>query len=194
MKAFIASLLLRLVARTWNVKVRGAIPARACIVAFWHGEMLPVWFAFRGARPVALVSQSADGQLLAQLLNDWGYHIVRGSSSKGGSEAMADLTALAANHLVLVTPDGPRGPARKAKPGAVVAAHRAGVPIVVVRATSTRCIRFEKSWDRFLLPLPFAHVTVTIGEHLQIPESATREDIDAFIQHIEHTLNSMVEE
>lgn len=192
MKAILASLLMRIIARTWRVKVCGAIPARACVVAFWHGEMLPVWFAFRGARPVALVSKSADGELLAQLLLDWGYHIVRGSSSTGGKEALESMTELAAHHLVLVTPDGPKGPIHQAKPGAVIAAHRAGVPIIVVRATADSAIRFDRSWDRFMLPLPFSRIRVVIGEHLQIDPKATREEIDSFIAQIETTLNTMV--
>lgn len=192
MKAVIASMLMRLLARSWRVKVRGAIPTGACVVAFWHGEMLPIWFVFRCARPVALVSKSADGELLAQLLTDWGYHTVRGSSSTGGKEALDTMTELAANNLVLVTPDGPKGPAHVAKPGAVVAAHRAHVPIVVVRAAAKRAVYFDRSWDRFMLPLPFTKVEVTIGDHLQIPSSATREDIDAYIAEVQRTLNSMV--
>jgi lysophospholipid acyltransferase (LPLAT)-like uncharacterized protein len=192
MKAVIASMLMRLLARTWRIKVHGTIPTGACVVAFWHGEMLPIWFVFRCARPVALVSKSADGELLAQLLTDWGYHTVRGSSSTGGKEALDAMTELAANHLVLVTPDGPKGPAHIAKPGAVVAAHRAGVPLVMVRATSSRSMRFERSWDRFMLPLPFARVHVVIGAPTQIAPTSTREDIDAYITSVQDTLNTMV--
>ncbi|MBK7033063.1 MAG: hypothetical protein IPH49_07335 [Ignavibacteria bacterium] len=70
MKSRVASVAIRALARTWSMHVEGRFPTGPCIVAFWHGEMLPVWFAFRALRPVALVSPSTDGAILADLLTD----------------------------------------------------------------------------------------------------------------------------
>ena len=93
MKAWLLSIVIRLLARTWTIRVHGRLPTGPSIVAFWHGEMLPVWFAFRALRPVALVSSSKDGSLLSRLLQDWGYGVVLGSSSKGGKEALEQRNA-----------------------------------------------------------------------------------------------------
>ena len=91
MKSILLSILVRMLARTWTIRVHGRLPTGPSIVAFWHGEMLPVWFSFRALRPVALVSSSKDGSLLSRLLQDWGYTVVLGSSSKGGKEALDQL-------------------------------------------------------------------------------------------------------
>ncbi|MBC8124232.1 MAG: lysophospholipid acyltransferase family protein [Candidatus Kapabacteria bacterium] len=181
MKAAIASLAIRALARTWSVTIQGRFPTGPCIVAFWHSEMLPVWFVFRALRPVALVSPSEDGAILATLLKDWGYDVVVGSSSRGGKEALQILVEQAAHHVVLITPDGPRGPAHIAKPGAVIAAHRAGVPLVLVRMHATRAKIFHRSWDRFQLPLPFTQITLHVSATIDVPSTLSREELDAKI-------------
>lgn len=191
MKALLASLLLRLLARTWDVKIEGRLPTGPSVVAFWHGEMLPVWYAFRALRPVALVSPSSDGALLQRLLRDWGYTVVTGSSSRGGKEALQVIVDQARDHVSLITPDGPRGPAHVAKAGAIVAAHRAGVPLILVRMRATRVKVFARSWDRFQLPLPWSHITLHISTPIDIPEHATREDIGAVIENVTEQLHHL---
>lgn len=191
MKARLASVLLRMLASTWRVHVSGTLPQAPCIVAFWHGEMLPVWYVFRRRGCAGLTSASRDGDLLAQLLDDWGYQVVRGSSSSGGAEALAEMVKHAARRVVLVTPDGPRGPIHVAKPGAVVAAQRAGVPLVPVSVQLGRAKRFTRSWDAFAVPMPFAHLTVVIGEAMHVHADATRDDVDVHIGMLQHTLNAM---
>lgn len=191
MKARLASLLLRVLAATWRLQVSGShLPERG-VVAFWHGEMLPIWMMCRSRRPTALVSASADGALLTQLLADWSYHVIRGSSSQGGSEALAEMTDAATRGLVLVTPDGPRGPRHHVKPGAVVAAHRAGVPVIPVRMQCARKQVFDRSWDLFELPWPFATIRITIGEPLAIAPDADRSEVDAAITRLQERLDQM---
>lgn len=191
MKSALASLLIRVLARTWSVHVEGRFPTGPCIIAFWHGEMLPVWFAFRALRPVALVSPSTDGAILGTLLADWGYTVVKGSSSRGGKEALQIMVEQAASNVVLITPDGPRGPAHVAKPGAVIAAHRAGVPLILVRMRSTRTTIFERSWDRFQLPLPFAQITLHVSAPIEVPSYLTREEIDGVIAEVSDHLHRL---
>lgn len=183
MKQRLASLLLRALATTWRVHVDGVLPTAPCVITFWHGGMLPVWYAFRHRDAVGLTSASADGSMLAALLADWGYTVVRGSSSNGGKQALQMLTQLATDHVVLVTPDGPRGPAQTAKPGAIVAAHRAGVPVVPIRATMSWVHAFTRSWDAFRLPLPFARITIHVGHPIVIPADADRHAIEVAIAH-----------
>ena len=111
MRDRLASMLMRLLALTWRIKVAGTLPPKRCVVAFWHGEMLPIWFTMRCLAPTAMVSASRDGSLLAQLLVDWKYRVVRGSSSQGGREALESITSAANDGVVCVTPDGPKGTA-----------------------------------------------------------------------------------
>lgn len=193
MKAWLLSFVIRMLARTWTLNVHGRLPTGPSIVAFWHGEMLPAWYAFRALRPVALVSSSKDGSLLSRLLQDWGYGVVLGSSSKGGKEALEQLVAEASTRIVLLTPDGPRGPAHQAKPGAVVAAHRAHVPLVLVRMRSSRTSVFARSWDSFALPLPFATVDLFVDSPWTIPSAATREQLDEYIAEMNQRMQSLVQ-
>lgn len=191
MKAWILSIVIRLLARTWTIRVHGRLPTGPSIVAFWHGEMLPVWFAFRALRPIALVSSSKDGSLLSRLLQDWGYGVVLGSSSKGGKEALEQLVHEASSRVVLITPDGPRGPAHQAKPGAVVAAQRAGVPLILVRMKASRSRTFERSWDKFQLPKLFASIDLYVDQHWTIPLDASREFVESSINEMNERMHNL---
>lgn len=189
MKAVIASALIRTLARTWRFSLCGDLPSSPAVVAFWHDEMLPMWAIFarkHGNTPLsALTSLSKDGDILAQLLSDWGYHVVRGSSSKGGKEALDQMVALAAHNLLLITPDGPRGPRHAMKAGALIAAQRADVPLYLCRIV-TRGHRFERSWDKFLLPYPFALVRIVVTK----ADISSSSEISIALQKCEIQLNT----
>lgn len=190
MMRILLPLLLRCLAATWRLRVAGSLPDSPAIVAFWHDEMLPIWKLFSKRDAVGLTSKSRDGGLLAALLWQWKYTVVRGSSSRHGKEALEEVVRYAHNHVVLMTPDGPRGPRHELKPGAVVAAHRAGVPLYLC-TVQARGIRLQKSWDRFLVPLPFAAVDITLSLPITVPADATREDISALIRQCERVLNRL---
>lgn len=191
MKPRLLSFLLRLLASTWRVSIHGTQPTSACVVAFWHDEMLPVWHAFRNGSAVGLTSSSSDGELLARLLLDWNYTVVRGSSSQGGREALNAMVDAASAHVVLVTPDGPRGPRHECKPGAVLAAQRARVPLVLCRVRMQRATVLNKSWDRFRVPHPFSRVRIVFGEPVMIPTSANREQIEKLVNITTKHLNTL---
>ncbi|QDX81787.1 hypothetical protein B9N43_11320 [Denitratisoma sp. DHT3] len=180
--------LFRLLALTWRIRARGPLPPEPAVVAFWHGEMLPVWKHLAARRPHALVSRSRDGGLLTRLLEGWGYTVIRGSSSKGNKEAWTELVTAARRHRVLLTPDGPRGPARVLKAGAVVAAHRAGVPLYLCRVRCRWAIR-GTHWDNFLIPLPGAAIALEFV-HLPVPADADRDTIDRLIDEAQQLLNA----
>lgn len=153
--------------------------SRPASVLFLHGNMFPVWQLFRGGRGVPVISQSADGRLLSQLLErGWGYDtILRGSSSRGGREVLAQMTRMLGDRSVLVTPDGPRGPRGEVKAGGVVAAYRAGVPLLILDVRCRSAIRF-RSWDRMMLPMPFASVYI---RYCTIDTSTTNLNVSALI-------------
>ena len=137
---------------------------RPVIFVFWHGEMLPLMFQHVGQRIVLLVSEHRDGEIIARIGGSFGYEAIRGSTSRGAGRALLGvIRALESGVSVAVTPDGPRGPAHTFAPGALVAAQRAGVPIVPAVAHTARAWRL-RSWDRFLIPKPFAHITVVYGD------------------------------
>ncbi|GAB2181110.1 DUF374 domain-containing protein [Denitratisoma sp. agr-D3] len=176
-----------LLAATWRLRLTGPLPPARAVLAFWHGDMLPVWKHFAAGGDYALVSRSRDGGLLTDLLQRWGFRVIRGSSSKGGKEAWAELLAAAQRGRVLLTPDGPRGPAHKLKAGAVVAAYRAQVPLWLCRVRCGAAIR-GTHWDRFLIPLPFAAIDLEFLP-FPVPAQASREEIDALIAAAEALLN-----
>jgi len=142
------------------------------VVALWHGELFPIT-AVGCAIDVqfaALVSQSKDGEFIARVLESLGHETMRGSSSRGGVKALIQAVRGMANttRVVAFTMDGPRGPRHKAKDGIIFLAKHAGVKIIPLRAYPKNKKVFEKSWDRFVLPLPFTRCPVYFGEPLEV--------------------------
>ncbi len=137
---------------------------RPYVLLCWHEALLPVMWHHRGRGIAAVISQARDGEYLAGFARSLGYRLIRGSSSRGGRRALTEaIRALRAGVPVGLTPDGPRGPARVAKPGAFLAAARAAAILVPVHAVARPATR-AGSWDRFLLPWPAARVRLAYGE------------------------------
>jgi lysophospholipid acyltransferase (LPLAT)-like uncharacterized protein len=145
------------------------------IYVVWHGGLLPALWKHRRESTTVLVSDHRDGSRLASAIEKWGYRTVRGSTTRGGARGLLGIMrVLDAGGNVALTPDGPRGPARRAKPGAVMAAQRTGARIIPVAASASPGWRLG-SWDGFLIPQPFARVriaydapiTVSRGEALE---------------------------
>jgi lysophospholipid acyltransferase (LPLAT)-like uncharacterized protein len=108
-----------------------------------------------------------------------GCKLVRGSSSRGGDRALLGLVrALKDGFTVAVTPDGPRGPYRSFAPGALVAAHRAGAPVVAFGVHASRAW-YLKSWDRFMIPKPFARLTIVFDGPVMVPGETSRDAAEA---------------
>src|SRR5213079_3322521 len=127
----------------------------------------------------ALISASRDGDLLADAIQRFGYDVVRGSSSRLGASAVRQLTeVLAGGRDVLLTPDGPRGPAYELGPGIIFLAQKTGAPIVPINMEYSSCWRV-KSWDRFIIPRPFARVRVIIGQSHRIRSTSTPEEFES---------------
>lgn len=173
---------LRVVASTWRMRSHGIQAlhdARArdkrVIFTLWHGELLPLLWQHRGENVAIVISEHRDGEIVARIAESLGYSTVRGSSSKGGSRALIGLMReIDAGKDGAITPDGPRGPAHVFAPGVAVAAQRTGALIVPIRAAASRSWRL-KSWDRFLIPKPFARVDVHYGELVSVEAASPRE-------------------
>ena len=185
MKARVFSMLLRLLSASWRYRITGEAPRSPAVLAFWHGSMLAVWKHFAHGNAIGITSMSKDGDLLAGLLHDWGFTVIRGSSSRGGAEVLDAMVEHARRSVVLITPDGPRGPAHIAKPGAVIAAQRAQVPLVFCSVSIARCIVFSKSWDRFQVPLPWSTIHLHFHPQRTFAEEATREEMQGAIDDLQ---------
>jgi hypothetical protein len=156
---------------TWRFEIRGgghfaSVATRPFVFALWHHTLLPLlwWHRHRGI--TLLVSAHRDGELVARAAARMGYRLARGSSTRGGATGYRGLLrTLAAGAVVAVTPDGPAGPAGVVKPGVVRVAHRAGAPVLPVTARVDRSWRL-RSWDRLLVPRPFARIVVEYGPPL----------------------------
>ncbi|MFA6571288.1 MAG: DUF374 domain-containing protein [Bacteroidota bacterium] len=185
----IAVALLRFFAITWRYDIKGKVPSKPAIIAFWHGLMLPVWYFFSKEQPYGVVSLSKDGSMLSYLLSKWNFRLIRGSSSSGGREVLDDIIRKSAETLILMTPDGPQGPVHKFKAGAVVASQRSSTPLVLCNPKIKFKIVFGKSWDKFQLPLPFSKIELYFTEINSVAPTATRDEIDLIINDCENRLN-----
>lgn len=118
-----------------------------------------------------LVSRSKDGEFVAQTLHRFGFKTVRGSSSRGGGSAFIKLMdVVRAGQCVAFTPDGPRGPLRSIHPGVLTLATKMGIPVVPLAWAGNRA-KALRSWDRFLVPLPFSRYQVVYGDPLFVTEN-----------------------
>jgi len=164
---------------------------RNYVVAFWHGSMLIGWFMQRNRNFASLVSKSKDGDVLTAILEKWDFHVVRGSSSKGGHEALDMMIHLTEeNYHLALTPDGPTGPIYKMKPGAVITARRSQIPLLLV-GIGMKSKWTLKSWDKFEIPKPFSAVTAIYSQPIMIPAILTKEETSEVIDKCEAELNNL---
>ena len=170
------------------------------IYAVWHGRILMIpWLTARlrrtrGARAVrVLASRSRDGELVARWVSRFGLGVVRGSSSRGGAEALRALAAsVRAGEDVAVVPDGPLGPRERVQAGIVVLAATTGAPIVPL-AFAARPARRLASWDRFLVPLPFARAALVFGAAATVSRELDRETARVRVERALHEVTEMAD-
>jgi lysophospholipid acyltransferase (LPLAT)-like uncharacterized protein len=160
---------------------------RQPILALWHGRILAATLYFRDRGVVAMTSENFDGEWVARLMRRFGYAAARGSTSRGGARALAQLRRdLERNRPVAFTVDGPRGPARVAQPGAAWLAGASGQPVVPFHIEASRYWT-ARSWDRHQVPRPGSDVAIAIGEPIDVPD--TRDDtVESARQAVERAL------
>ena len=149
---------------------------RRYVHVFWHAHLLLMVYGYRGPGLAFLISHSFDGELISRTVERFGYHPVRGSSSRGSVMGMrAIFRAFREGRDVGFTPDGPRGPARVVQPGCVATARQLGIPVVPLALAASRAWRLP-SWDRFVVPKPFSRVLFAYGEPVPIPREMSIEE------------------
>ncbi len=148
------------------------------ILALWHNRLLILPVIAAGQRVAILISQHRDGDLGAGLLAAWGVGVVRGSATRGGVGGLLRLVrTVRQGTSVVIFPDGPRGPRYVAKAGVVQLARLTGVPIVPITYAASR-VRRLGSWDRLVLPMPFARVEVAVGAPIAVPCDADAAELE----------------
>jgi lysophospholipid acyltransferase (LPLAT)-like uncharacterized protein len=164
------------------------------VFVFWHSRILPLAYLHRNEGIVVLVSQHEDGEYIARTIENMGFGTARGSSTRGGVRGLRGLIRAARQgHDLGFTPDGPRGPARKFKTGALVAAQLLGAPIVPLTAGGPGLWRLN-SWDRSVIPKPFASLTLAYAPPRFIPRHSTEEELADHAAALEAELNRITDQ
>jgi lysophospholipid acyltransferase (LPLAT)-like uncharacterized protein len=164
------------------------------LYAVWHGRLLPLTYYHRHLGVGAVISRSADGEYIAQVAKGWGFEPIRGSTSRGGSEALREVVQrVRAGQSIAMTPDGPRGPRQKLQPGVIRAAQLAGVPILPVAAGCSRAW-WPGGWDRLCVPKPFSRVRVRYGEAMVVPRELDPGEFSRLAMELERRMNELTEE
>jgi lysophospholipid acyltransferase (LPLAT)-like uncharacterized protein len=180
---------------TCRVTLRGDAPMREFvahdtgIAAFWHYSFLYFFYYFRNYPAAVMVSASRDGEYIARLAQVMGHVPVRGSSNRGGVKAlrtMIDLLQQGRNSAIVA--DGSQGPARRAQAGCILMASKSGKPIFPMAWATDRALIFN-SWDRTVVPLPFARIALHHGGPLYVPPGLSSVQIEEYRLELEHRLN-----
>lgn len=194
--ASLAALAIRALGATWRVRVVGASPfdaeVRPLLGALWHHGVFCAAHHFRDRRVVVIVSRSRDGDWIEALLTRLGYAASpRGSSSRGGAMALRQqIRSARETGVAALLCDGPRGPAGVAKPGVLLLAASCHAPLWPVAFAAKPAIRFG-SWDRTILPLPFARVACFYGEPLEVPRDADGPAFEALRRELEIRMHEL---
>jgi len=140
------------------------------IFAFWHARLLMMGIGLDGCNGYTLISKHKDGGLIADTLHLQGFRSIRGSSTRGGGRALAQMIRCSRKEKcdLGITPDGPKGPREIVKPGIVLLARKTGVKIFPVMWATKRHWRIATSWDHFYIPKPFTKGVFVFGKPLFI--------------------------
>lgn len=165
-----------------------AIFEKPVIYSFWHRSVFPAAWMWRKCGIAVMVSRSFDGEYIARIIEKFGFVAIRGSSSRGGSEALREMKKeLEKDAAVAFTIDGPRGPKYVAKPGPVLLARASGVPMAAFYVALSDAWVL-KTWDEFMIPKPFSKALVRISSKMYVPAQADEKQIRDFHGLLQQTL------
>lgn len=175
--------LFKLSSKTWKVTLQGQSNLESAkgknggyFMSLWHGKMLVGVGHHSGTKYQILVSPSADGDISENLLESFGYGVIRGSSSRGGARALREmLGALGRGDALVITPDGPRGPVHSMNPGLAWMARATGHGVVPCGFAAESCWR-ANSWDRLTIPKPGTRVAIHYEAPVFVSRKATEEE------------------
>lgn len=205
---FVLGLLSRLLPATWRMRAIAGEEhidqllrsRRPVILACWHnrlaicGQYVVNRVIQEGVPVIVLTSLSRDGELMARMAHKAGFGVVRGSPTRGGLQGLRHLYRVISRERCWVgtAPDGSHGPVYECKPGIVILAQIAGVPILPMGAAADRSWRL-RSWDRLIIPRPFSRVALAFGEPLSVPKELASKELEAQTRLLAETLNDLGE-
>ena len=165
------------------------------IYASWHQRFFPGITFFAKRKPIAIIiSRSRDGDFISHIVDILGWYPVRGSSSRGGSEALREVKELAlSGHKIGHIVDGPRGPFGVIKPGLLRIAQVAGRPIVPTITSAQKKWVFN-SWDKFIVPKPFSRVIIRFGEAIYVPPNLNEDEFEKKRLLVEQTMKGLYDD
>jgi len=189
---------LRIWAKTCRIKVLGEAEYRKAkqarkpiILLIWHGRLMLAPFFFRNRRITALVSPSRDGEIIAQIAQGWRFRIVRGSGSHSIVRAWVEMRQdLRKGGELIIIPDGPRGPDREFKQGAIKLAQDTGAVLIPWSFSATRR-RFLRSWDRFLFFYPFCRIVAIYGKPMTVSPALDEAEFETERKRVELELKAL---
>jgi len=189
--------LLRLVSLTWRfeeIAEEGVTPlvrgrgAKAEIFCFWHQCVLPCATYYSTTGATILISRSFDGEMITRILQLFGFHAVRGSSSRGAREGLLGLKeVIESGGPAIFTADGPRGPIYQTKMGPIKLAQMTGARIGAFHLLPERAWTL-RSWDRFLIPKPFTRICVSWARWTRVPVDLPLEEFESKREELNATL------
>ena len=182
----------RAVGRTLRVQADGFDPAQPpAIYCGWHGRSFVFAHFFRNRQWWVIISHSKDGDMQNHVFTKLGFRTIRGSTKRGGVRAAVEaIRALKAGGSLAMTPDGPRGPSREVQGGVMLMAQKSGAPLIPV-GVSAAPRWLANSWDRFLIPLPFARGILVAGEPIFVPASADEAELESIRLRLQDAMNDV---
>jgi len=163
------------------------------VYIYWHRHIFFNVYKFKhtGARP--LISLSADGEIISRIAREFGMEPIRGSSSRGGMRAFLKLLKAVRQEKseILITADGPKGPARQIKDGTLVLAQKTGAAVVPIGWYASRVKIFHKTWDKFIIPRPFSRIVFAYDQPLMIPPDLGEEGLSNLKNRLQETLDNL---
>lgn len=163
------------------------------ILVFWHGRMLMMPFLWHNPKNMhVLISHHRDGEIIARTIKNIGYNLIRGSSSKGGVNAVKEIFKTLKNSAIAITPDGPRGPKRKIGGNLLAFAQKTGVPIILA-TYSTSNAKIMNSWDSMIIPKPFGKGIAFASDPIYIDKNLSDTELIDKSREIEQIINDMTD-
>jgi lysophospholipid acyltransferase (LPLAT)-like uncharacterized protein len=183
----IGNVVLRVLSMTWRQRVLLPATPEPGLYIFLHGNIIPAAVSHIDRGHSVIISTHRDGEIISQIAQRLGYRTIRGSSTRGGSSAVRAILRAGPDHAVAVTPDGPRGPIGKVEPTLIGIAARMGWPIHPMGFAVSRAWR-TNSWDRFVVPKPFARMVCVLGAPIPVPTGLDRDQSRALAESVSRSL------
>ena len=169
------------------------------VPCYWHQQHIACSYLMRdwlrrGFRACYIVSASVDGEVPARIARSWGAEVIRGSAANTGSLVLRDTQQMMKRGVsVITTSDGPLGPRFEFKIGTVLMARIGGAPLVPIACAADRAW-YLNTWDRFMIPKPFARIALAVGEPVEVPRNASMSEMEAIRARMQSAIESLIQE